>query len=87
MAAGILATGGIAMAPIPDPCSASVFLQEFERSGRTGHHVSVWERIFYSLMEVRESKRHEIETMPERIGLADDIWPPGIEAGRPNVSV
>jgi hypothetical protein len=43
MAAGINAT--------PFPAKAYVFLQEFEKSSKSGAQVSVWERIVYSLIE------------------------------------
>jgi hypothetical protein len=43
IAAGISAT--------PFPAKACVFLHEFEKSSKSGAHVSIWERVVYSLIE------------------------------------
>jgi hypothetical protein len=54
---GILMAGTLAIAigvsETPFPAKACVFLQEFEKSSKSGAQVSVWERIVYSLIEAK----------------------------------
>jgi hypothetical protein len=45
-----LATAG-AISTTPVPSRACVFLKEFQKSSKAAAHVSVWERVVYSLIE------------------------------------
>ena len=52
MAGTLAAVAGIGVTPFPS--KACVFLQEFEKSSKSGAQVSIWERVVYSLIEASQ---------------------------------
>jgi hypothetical protein len=44
-------TGAGMISTTPVPSRACVFFKEFQKSSKAGAHVSVWERVVYSLIE------------------------------------
>jgi hypothetical protein len=51
LAGTLVVAGGVSITPIP--VQACVFVHEFQKSSKSGAHVSVWERVVYSLIEAR----------------------------------
>jgi hypothetical protein len=50
--AGTLCTIAL-LSSTPIPSRACVFVQKFEQSSKAGRHVSVWERVVYSLIQAQ----------------------------------